>query len=94
MNHIQFATCLIRMSRYKIGISEAATLFCLGGGSTTAQVAKACGVHPATAKGRVGALMAKRLATSYRTPSDVATYRPTERGLALIKETLAEKEGR
>ena len=94
MKHVQFATCLIRMSRFKIGASEAATLFCLGGGSTVAQVANACGVHITTAKGRIGALMAKKLAKSHYTPEGVATYRPTERGFALIRETLAEKESK
>lgn len=91
MNHILFAQCLIRLGRFRIGVAESLTLFCLGGGSTVEQVAKATATHPRQAKGRIGALMKKRLAKPYYTPDGLATYKPTESGLKIIRETLKPK---
>ncbi len=87
-DHILFAQALIRLDRHPLGLSEAVTLFCLGGGSTAVQVANATGVELETVKGRLGQLRRKKLVVSTYNEQGAGVYRPTEKGLAIIQSTL------
>jgi len=90
MNHIEFASALIRLDRNKIGLSEACTLFVLGGGSTSEQIGKALGTDRHLTKSRVRVIRNKGLVDAVFSPDGTCNYKPTDKGLKIIRQTLNE----
>lgn len=90
MNHIEFTTALIRLSRHRVGIAEAATLFTIAEGATGQQVAKATSVTPDLAKARLRVLRGKRLVEMEERP-EANIYRPSSRGMSIIRDTFKSK---
>lgn len=88
MNHIEFTTALIRLSRHKVGVAEACTLFALAEDTSSDKIAKALGVGKDMARGRIGILKAKKLAEAVWKPDGKVLYRLTPRGRSIIAETL------
>lgn len=89
MPHLDLAVRLIRLNRHKVGLTEACTLFALGGGSTLEQLGKALGANKRLTQSRLFVIINKGLVeqvtTSTPSPSH---YRPTEKGARIIRETL------
>ena len=94
MDHIEFTTALIRLSRHKIGVAEAVTLFMLTDGVTSDTVARTLKIGKGIAKGRIGILRKKKYAVGVWQPDGTVRYFPTERGRKLIAETLTTKASR
>lgn len=87
ITHLDLAVRLIRLNRHKVGITEACTLFALGGGSTLEQLGKAIGANKRLAQSRLFVIIRKGLVE--QVPRIVPShYRPTEKGLRIIRETL------
>ena len=87
ITHLDLAVRLIRLNRHKVGLTEACTLFALGGGSTLEQLGKALGANKRLAQSRLFVIIRKGLVAEV--PSTVPSqYRPTEKGLRIIRETL------
>jgi predicted transcriptional regulator len=88
MTHVEFTSALIRLSRFKVGVIEACTLFCLSEETTAAQVAKATKADNNIAKARIGILKGKKLVESVNHKDRSTTYRLTERGRSIVNSTL------
>lgn len=90
MNHVEFTTALVRLSRHRIGIAEAATLFVTAEGATAQQVARATGITPGLATARLRVLRGKCL-VDMQERHDGNLYRPSSRGQAIIRDAFKSK---
>ena len=88
MTHLDFTLALVRLSRHKVGVAEACTLFALAEETTSNKIGEALGIGNHLAKGRIGILKSKRLVESVIAPNGSATYRLTAKGAAIITATL------
>ncbi len=91
MNHVDFTTALIRLSRHKVGVQEACTLFMLAEETTAANIAAGLKVGKDLIKARIGILRNKKLVESSYRPDGSVRYRLTPRGRAIITSTLKTK---
>lgn len=91
MNHVSFATALVKLSRHQIGICEASMLFILGNGSTLSQICDCLNLPPTTIKARAGVLREKGMVIAENRPGTKGYYyKPTEKGRAIIHDALSE----
>lgn len=76
-----------RLTHHKIGVAEASTLWLSAEGKTTPEIADIQGVPVATVRGRVQALMAKKILTGSKfAESGHKTYKPTRKGQTIIED--------
>ena len=88
MNHTEFTSALIRLSRHQIGIGEACTLFSIGDGSSKFEIAEKVGLDPNTVKSSAGACRRKGYCRTVYDEQGNAKYFLTEDGKQIIRETL------
>jgi len=91
MNHVEFTTALIRLSRFKVGIQEACTLFLMAEETTAANLAAALKTSKNLIKARIGILRNKKLVQSSYQRDGSVRYRLTPLGRSIITATLKTK---
>jgi DNA-binding MarR family transcriptional regulator len=84
MNTLEFLT---RLSKHKVGVAEAATLFAAEGGKSGKQIAAITRTTAPTVKGRLGALRKKTLIHSRYLKDGTVIYSPTLAGQQIINQT-------
>jgi hypothetical protein len=89
IDHDQYHHALVRMSKFTIGVKEAAVLFAIGDGATIQSIAARCRDSKQNTQTRLGMLKLKGyLHTDDRTTGKI-TYRLTPIGLEIVNSTLA-----
>ncbi len=90
MNQLEIAAAIARLSKFKIGVMEAAALFAIHGPTDTATVAERIGANKTTARARLGILRKKQMAISTYNPDGTVTHRLSSYGSRIVNSTLGQ----
>lgn len=88
-DQLTFTIRLIRLSRQRVGIKEAALLFALVDGADIGTLAQALRESKDTVKGKLFVLRSKKLAEAKCDPKGKYTYHLTARGKDIVNNTLS-----
>jgi len=88
MTQIEFASALIRLTRFQIGIGEASVLFSIGEGTNKFDIAKKTGLEPEGARSVIGKLRTKGACRTVYDEDGNARYVLTDDGKRIISETI------
>jgi len=94
IDHDQYHSALVRMSKFTIGVKEAVALFAIGDGATLPSISARCHDSKQNTQTRLGMLKIKGyLHTEDRTTGKII-YRLTPLGLQIVNQTLQKNETR
>lgn len=83
-----FSEKLVRMSRYRVGVKEAAALFAIGDGATASEVAERAKCDRAIMRIRLGMLRDKGLVKSTPRQAGFVVYKLSAAGKELVETVL------
>lgn len=91
MDQQQFAACLVRLSRHKIGVMEAAALFSINGHVSNPTLSEVLGTDKVTTRSRCGVLRRKGLIRTVFEADGSVIHARTKRGNEIVNATFNPK---
>jgi len=88
IDHDEFHSAMLRMSRYTLGIKEAIALFSIGEGATLQTITQRCSDEARTMQTRLGMLRSKGYLLQSEKVDGKLIYRLSPLGLEIINKTL------
>ena len=88
MNTTTLTTALIRLSKQRLGVKEAATLFLIAEPMSSSKIAAALGIDKGHVLARIQVLRGKKLARNTWTPDGTVLYTLTPEGKKLVNQVL------
>ena len=91
MDQQEFAAALLRLSRHKIGVMEAAALFSIEGSISIAELSEKIKTDKVATRARLSVLRSKKLIISTYTPEGDVLHRRSKAGSNLVNSTLGQQ---
>jgi hypothetical protein len=88
IDHDEFHSAMLRMSRFTLGVKEAIALFSIGDGATLQTITQRCSDEARTMQTRLGMLRSKGYLLQSEKVDGKLIYRLSPLGLEIINKTL------